>query len=35
MQSKATTVDDYLDELDDERREALSTVRELVLEKSA
>ena len=32
MQSKATTVDDYLDELDDERREALSTVREVVLE---
>ena len=32
MQSKATTVDDYLDDLDDERREAISTVREVVLE---
>ncbi len=32
MQSKAATVNDYLDELDDERREAVSTVREVVLE---
>ena len=32
MQSKAKTVDEYLDELDDTRSEALSTVRSVVLE---
>lgn len=32
MQSKATTVDDYFDELSDERREAISAVRDVVLE---
>ena len=32
MQSKATTVDEYLGELDDDRRDAITTVREVVLE---
>ena len=32
MQSKATTVDEYLDELDDVRRDAVTTVRDVVLE---
>lgn len=32
MQSKAATVEEYLDELDDGRREDLSTVRDVVLE---
>ena len=32
MQSKAKTVEDYLSELDDTRREAISTVRNVVLE---
>ncbi len=32
MQSKATTVDQYLDELSDDRRDAISTVRNVVLE---
>ena len=32
MRSNATTVDDYLAELDDERREALEDVRETILE---
>lgn len=32
MQSKATTVDEYLDELDADRRDAISIVREVVLE---
>ena len=32
MQSKAKTVDEYLDELDDTRRNAISAVREVVLE---
>ena len=32
MQSKATTIDQYLEELDDTRREAISTVRDVVLQ---
>ena len=32
MQSKATTVDEYLEGLDDDRRDAINTVREVVLE---
>ncbi len=32
MQSKAKTVEDYLSELDDTRRESISTVRKVVLE---
>ena len=32
MQSKAKTVDDYLSELDDTRRDAISVVRTVVLE---
>jgi len=32
MQSKAKSVDDYLSELDDTRRDAISTVRNVVLE---
>ena len=32
MQSKAKSVEDYLSELDDTRREAISTVRNVVLE---
>ena len=32
MQSKATTVEEYLNELDDNRRAAISTVRDVVLE---
>ncbi len=32
MQSKATTVDEYLDELDDDRRDAITSVREVVIE---
>ncbi len=32
MQSKAKTVDEYLDELDDTRRDAISAVRNVVLE---
>ncbi|MYA60387.1 MAG: DUF1801 domain-containing protein [Chloroflexi bacterium] len=32
MQSKATTVDEYLEGLDDVRRDAITTVREVVLE---
>ena len=32
MQSKAKTVEDYLSELDDTRREAISNVRNIVLE---
>ena len=32
MQSKATTVEDYLSDLSDDRRDAISTVRNVVLE---
>ena len=32
MQSKAKTVEDYLAQLDDSRRDAISTVRKVVLE---
>ena len=32
MQSKAKTVEDYLSELDDSRRDAISAVRDVVLE---
>ncbi|HYE22342.1 MAG TPA: DUF1801 domain-containing protein [Verrucomicrobiae bacterium] len=32
MQSKAKTVDEYLDELPDERRNALEKIREVILE---
>ncbi len=32
MQSKATTIDQYLEELDDTRRETISTVRDVVLQ---
>ena len=32
MQSKAATIEEYLDELEDDRREAISTVRDVVLE---
>ena len=32
MQSKAATIEEYLDELEDDRREAISTVRDVVLD---
>ena len=32
MQSKATTIEDYLNELPEDRREAISTIRDKILE---